>query len=238
MIPFVLAWLLGPLVGLLGNDDFPTRERAQAWLAAVWPLSDPALERGRRGANPEVRHRADRAIRAGAIRRFGHSAGVALGVWERGDPSLLWLLAADPAAVRWDMVDAIRPGTREPDTVALKLVFLPYPETDGLPWLPHRHERPWAGGREVGRSLCRLTYAAFPGDYVLGCDERCGRPNERYLHGIQNVRFWVRGIPDGLFRHYETAAPYWQNVWAANRRRAVLPADPFYPRPASPPTAP
>ena len=55
MIPFLLALCLG-------SNDFDTRERAEACLAAAWPLSCPACQWARGSSDPEVACRANRVL--------------------------------------------------------------------------------------------------------------------------------------------------------------------------------
>ncbi len=116
---FLLSWLLcGPDVRALAADDFDTREAAQSRLAALGPLSWPALRRARaRNPDVEVKRRAAELLAGGCTPAWRQAkmcvwAGYLIW-WAPPEPggTPCYLSKWDHAGVMnlpWDDLDALR----------------------------------------------------------------------------------------------------------------------------------
>ena len=129
MTPFLLALCLG-------SNDFDTRERAEACLAAAWPLSRPACQWARNSADPEVACRATRVL--DRFSAFGGSYETSLLV-----RSFLGLPYSDSLPVEV--------GVRKYQTVAARGLMARGVPVGGPLWLDYRYatrlwlESEWCG---------------------------------------------------------------------------------------------
>lgn len=136
-----------------------------------------------------------------------------------------WLFGVQPSLVRWDMVDFALKDTSGERMVALWLLVSPCNnEAGGLPWLDDVWHKKYARHLGVRLALCELVQNAWKlpdgTDILLACDPRLGgRVADQGLCGVDNVRFWLRGLPDiqlaaGKYTNWQLEA---MNVWASRR---------------------
>jgi hypothetical protein len=194
--------LLFPSTNLLGHPEYAVRECAQQTLERLWPLSRPAILLARESDDPEIRLRVWRADMEGAKNRFGRHAHVGRGIMDRpgsGD-KLLWLLKVQPDLVRWGMVDFALKDPSGNRMLALWLLASPFEENGELPWFPHDLHREFSQDTQLAQALCDLVDATWrdaAGDcLLLGCNPKYKTSQTHYLEGVDNVRFWLRGLPD------------------------------------------
>lgn len=193
-------------LGRLASADYRVREAATARLVRLWPLSAAALDAGHDSPDPEVRHRSQVALRtATAPFRVALMPGVSRHPW---------LLKVQANLVRPDMVAFAAADKSGKRMLALWLILCPFDDAAGLPWVPAKIHAEYHADRELAAALCDLVNHSFappPGepDIMLACDPRLKtNPMPKHLGGLDNVRFWARGLPD----------PGYYGSWAAHGR--------------------
>lgn len=225
-----LLWMFLALGGAdaerLGHQDFVVREAAQSALVRSWPLSRPAILAAMKSPDLEVRSRALEADRGGAA-RGGH---VLRGILNRPEAKdrLAWLMKVQPSLVRWQMVDYALEDESGKRMLALWLIIAPFEDQDGLPWVPNAIHKEYWEDKELARALCDLvndTWKSPDGERILlRCDPNVDAVKvDGYMGGLDNVRFWMRGLPDPqtLYGTWEPTRRLW-----ASLKKAGLEAPP------------
>lgn len=223
-LPDRAVWFVAALLSLaaqverLGADRFVAREAAQAALAAKWPLSRPLLLGGMRSPDPEIRHRAATADVQGANRVAGKHGRTLRGLMARPGASewVGWLMTVQADLVRWDMVDYALADPTGKRVLALWLILAPFPDPDGNPWAPSAVHKAYCADAELARALCDLvneTWRYPDGERIwLACDPELKgvQGMKGYLGGLDNVRFWARGLPDPQdYRAHDVTRKQW-----------------------------
>ena len=139
-----------------------------------------------------------------------------------------WLAAVQPSLVRGPMLDfACGDAKREH---ALWLILAPFPDADGLPWVPEAVHKAVAGDAELAGALCALvnhTWVGEDGDRILlACDPALKEvagfgPWKGRMLGLDNARFWLRGLGDPQNYHRDGYPKKARAVWL--QRKAAVP---------------
>jgi hypothetical protein len=192
----------------LSSSDYHTRERATSALVSTWPHSRALIRACCLSPNPEVRARAFDADNRGANAVFpGASATVRLVL---DDPRVRtrapWIVTVQLDIVR---ADVLRFALESPDQhrlTALWLIVAPLDDysLDGLPWATKGVHKRYSRDKAVCSALCEIVETfCVDADGMppqLGC-----RPDlwnsldpwmSQHMLGLDNVRFWARGLSD------------------------------------------